>query len=283
MIKQKKYVHPSVYTKKYYLSDCTGFEEFKKSYGEDLEPRFKELIKHLKITKNMKVLDVGCGRGEMVLYVAKQGADSIGIDYSIDAIKLARLARDKKNKKLRNRMEFYIMNAKQMKFKDFTFDTIIITDVIEHLYDDELNAVFSEIYRVLKKNGILVIHTAPNKLFNEITYKYYSYPVSTFLVNFWNFITGKKYPNIAKPELLKTSSHKIMHVNEPTYFSLRDIFRKHKFKGSIVSSNITVKKKVLGLKDIIFNFVVFLHPFSKFFPLNILYGSDFISVLKISK
>lgn len=276
-------VDPSVYTREYYLTDCTGFEEFEKSYGEELEPRFKELIKYFKITKDMKVLDIGCGRGEMVLFTAKNKAIAYGIDYSKPAIQLANIVKNKQKKEIKNKMHFELMDAKGLKFGDSSFNLVILTDVVEHLYDDELDVVFSEIYRVLKKGGMLVVHTAPNKLFNEITYKYYSYPVSTFLVNFWNFTTRREYPNISKPELLRTSSHQIMHVNEPTYFSLRNLFKKHKFEGSIVSSNITAKKESLGIKDIIFNFFVFLHPFSKIFPFNVLFGSDFISILKINK
>lgn len=283
MHNQIKSVDPSVYTCEYYLTDCTGFEEFKKSYGEELEPRFKELVKYFKIIKDMKVLDVGCGRGEMILYAAKNKANAYGIDYSKSAIQLANMVKNKQEKEIKNRMNFNLMDAKKLKFGNSSFDLVILTDVVEHLYDNELDVVFSEIYRVLKKDGILVVHTAPNKLFNEITYKYYSYPVSTFLVNFWNFITRKKYPNIAKPELLRTSSHEIMHVNEPTFFILKNLFRKHKFDGSIMSSNITAKKQTLGIKDVLFNFFVFLYPFSKTFPLNVLFGSDFISVLKINK
>lgn len=276
-------VNPSVYTKKYYLTDCTGYAKFKKSFGSELDIHFQEVVKHFRIMPGMKVLDIGCGRGEMVLFAAKNNAIAYGIDYSKSAIELANIVKNKQAKEIKKKMNFRLMDAKKLKFTSSSFDLIILADVVEHLYDEELNVVFPEIYRVLKKDGMLVVHTAPNKLFNEITYRYYSYPISIFLVNFWNFITGKKYPNIAKPELLKTSSHEIMHVNEPTYFSLRNMFRKHKFKGSIVSSNITAKKRALGIKDVIFNFVVFLHPLSKFFPINVLYGSDFISILKINK
>jgi hypothetical protein len=71
-----------------------------------------------------------------------------------------------------------------------------------------------------------------------------------------------------------------MHINEPTYFSLKGLFKKYKFDGKLYSSNITVKKPIISKKDTLINIFVFLHPASKYFPLNILFGSDFISVLK---
>lgn len=272
-------VDPKVYTEKYYLSDCTGYEEFKKSLGDKLEPRFEEVIKFFSITPKMKILDIGCGRGEMVLFCARQGADAVGIDYSREAIKLAKFAQLKRSVKLRDKMQFYIMDAKKLKFENSSFDLVILTDVVEHLYPEELETVFIEVQRVLKKDGKLVVHTAPNKLFVDFGYKYYSYPLSCFLVSFWNFLTGKMYPNISKPKDLRTDSHAVMHINEPTFFSLRALYSKYNFRGSIASTNITAKKPELGLKDILFNFLVFAHPISRYFPVNIFLGSDFISVL----
>jgi len=51
MSKQKKSVHPSVYTKEYYLTDCMGYAEFQKSYGNQLEIRFQEVIKRFRIIR----------------------------------------------------------------------------------------------------------------------------------------------------------------------------------------------------------------------------------------
>lgn len=283
MHKQEISVNPSVYTKEYYLSDCTGFKEFKESYGDKLETRFLEVIKYFKVNPGTRVLDIGCGRGELVFFAARQGAQCIGIDYSVEAIKLAQLARSKKNKALRGSVKFYVMDAKKIRFRKNTFDIVILTDVVEHLYDHELKIVFQKIKNVLKRSGILIVHSAPNRIFNDFAYKYYCYPLSSFLVFAWNLFFKKKYPNIAMYSDLRTDSHARMHINEPTYFSLWKLFRENMFKGKIFSSNITVKKPLLSIKDYVFNFLVFLDPISRLFPLNILFGSDFICVLKNNK
>ncbi len=272
-------VSPSVYTKKYYLTDCTGYQEFHKSYGKELEVRFKELIKHFKIKPGQKVLDVGCGRGEMIFYAAKHGAEGVGVDYSKDSIGLAKLAQKKQSKLVQSKTKFLYMDAKKLKFKDNSFDLIIMTDVVEHLYPEELELAFKEIKRVLKPKGKLIIHTAPNKLFNDFFYRFYSYPVGSLITKFWNTINSSKYPNIASPSQIRTDSHLIMHINESTYFSLSSLFKKFKFEGSLESSNVTVRKPIFSSKDTIFNFLVFLDPISRKFPFNILCGSDFVSIL----
>jgi ubiquinone/menaquinone biosynthesis C-methylase UbiE len=274
-----KRVDPKVYTREYYLNDCTGFAEFKKSFGKILEPRFVELIKHFKIEPGTKVLDIGCGRGEMVFFAALGGAEAVGIDYSKDAIGLANLAKKKQSKTIQANTKFLLMDAKKLAFADSYFDLVILTDVVEHLYPKELDLTFKEIKRVLKNKGKVIIHTAPNKTFIDYFYKFYCYPVSTIIVLVWRLLTGKKYPNIAKTSDLRTDSHAIMHINEPTYFSLRKYFKKYNFTGKIISTNVTAIKPVLSFKDQLFNMVVFLHPLSKRFPFNVVSGSDFVSIL----
>ncbi len=271
-------VNPKVYTKKYYLTDCTGYKEFQESQGDKLEPRFKEIIKFLTSVKGKRVLDIGCGRGEMVLYCAKKGAIATGIDYSKEAIVLAKSIQKKKSKNIQKKTNFFVMDGKKLKFKDSFFDLVILTDVAEHLYSEELDIMFEEIKRVLKENGKLIVHTAPNKWFNDFGYRYYSYPLSTVLVFFWNLLFKGSYPNIARPKDLRTDSHAVMHINEPTYFSLKNLYKTHDFYGSIRSTNVTAKKPIISVKDTLFNLIVFLHPISTIFPFNIVFGSDFISL-----
>lgn len=276
-------VDPKVYTKEYYLTDCTGHEEFKASFGKKLDTSLTEIKKHIEVKQGMNILDVGCGRGEFVFYCASKGAKTIGIDYADASIELANFARAKQSVAIQKRTKFMKMDAKELKFPKSSFDLVIMTGVVEHLYPEELNIAFEKIRNVLKPDGELIVHTAPNKLFDDVAYRFYCYPMSSLITNLWNRFTKSKYPNIAPPQEIRKDSHKIMHINEPTYFSLYNLYKEFGFKGRIFSTNITVTKSPLSFKDRIFNFVVFFHPLSKYFPLNIIFGSDFISVLKNNK
>ena len=276
-----KRVDPSVYTKDYYLKDCSGFDEFKNSWGKNLEPRLEEIIKAIPSVKNAKVLDIGCGRGEMIFWAILSGAKkACGIDYSKDAIKLAKSALARQEKEIQRKSSFRLMDAKNLKYKDKSFDAVFMIEVLEHLYEYEQIQVFNEVNRVLKPDGFLFIHTAPSRWFNDYTYKYWCYPLSTVFVKLNNIITGNNYSNLKKPSKIRTQSHLTMHVAEPSFFQIQKLIDKTGFEGSIKSTNVTVNKPEISWKDQLFNFLIYLYPLSKHFPFNILWGNDYYAVLR---
>lgn len=273
-------VKPKHYTKEYYLASCTGYQEFIDSKGTNLEPRLEMITSKTPNINNSQILDIGCGRGELVYWSAYNGASkAIGIDYSESAISLANKARNSWEPMIRRKTEFKKMDAKKLEFKDESFDLVFLIEVLEHLYPEEQVAVLSEIRRILKRDGILVMHTAPSKFFIDYTYKYWCYPVGTILVRLNNLITGNNYTNIEHPNEVRDELDHILHVNEPEYYSLREMFGETGFKGTLSSTNITVSKPNISWKDKIFNFLVYLDPLSHWYPFNVIWGNDFFALL----
>lgn len=273
-------VKSSLYSKKYYLTSCSGYKEFRKKLGKSLEPRFRALISEIPVRKGMRVLDIGCGRGEMVFWAVNQEASAVGIDYSEDAVSLAKMAQKHQGKTARKLSEFYVMDAEELNFPEKSFDAVFLIEILEHLYPEQQSKVFMEIFRVLKEDGFVFLHTAPNRLFNDFAYRFWCYPLSTFVVSIWNFLNGKKYANISSPKKLRGKWERLMHVNEPDYRQLKNLFQKSGFLGELRSTNITIIKPELSWKDKLFNFLVYLYPLSKYFPFNLIWGNDFYAVLK---
>ncbi len=77
------------YSEDYYLNDCGGFDDFKKSNGKVIDQRLQDVFYLVNPSKDEKILDIGCGRGELTYALAATGADVIGVDYSEAAIKIA--------------------------------------------------------------------------------------------------------------------------------------------------------------------------------------------------
>jgi len=272
-------VNPSLYTKRYYLFACNGYGCFKKSYGKKLDAGLLRIIQNISIRKGQSVLDVGSGRGEVCFWAAGQGANAVGIDYSKEAVKLAQKARYMQSGSIKKRTRFLLMDAKKLSFSSNTFDLVFMIEVLEHLYPEEQKRVLLEIRRVLKNDGVLLLHTAPTKWFNDFTYRFWCYPVSWLLTNLWNGITGRKYPGLQPPKRIRGEYDKLLHVGESDYLSLRHLLRNTGFKGKIRSTNITVIKPFLSWKDALFNFLVYLYPLSNTFPFDVFWGNDLIAVL----
>lgn len=94
-----------------------------------------------------RVLDIGCGSGEMLEAMRGEGVEELfGIDRSILALNHLK------------RKEFiyaYLADATNLPFKDKVFDLVIILDVMEHLGDDF--SALKEAHRVLKPGGMMIM------------------------------------------------------------------------------------------------------------------------------
>lgn len=275
-----KTLNPKLYDKDYYLNICLGSDEFKKSGGKKLHPRLENLLKKLTITSTTKVLDIGCGRGDITLFISQKADQAIGIDYSKDAIELANSIKKNFPKTIQKKNEFKVMNAKKLEFPDNTFDLIICIDVLEHLYQPEVEEVMKEIKRVLKKDGILFLHTGTNKILYNYTYKYYTLPINKLLTKIDKVLSKKQYNSL--PNDPRTEEEKKQHVNEPTYFYLQKLKKRYKLEGKI-ETEIGYIKPVKNIKTQIYNFLIALYPISTIFPLNMLFGWIFIGKLKNKK
>lgn len=93
-----------------------------------------------------RVLDLGCGGGGMAKAIKHYRPDLevMGVDIIKEAIREA--------KKDDGGVEFMVMDAKKLRFKDNSFSAVVSFDVLEHIEDVKL--VLREAYRVLKPGGV---------------------------------------------------------------------------------------------------------------------------------
>src|SRR5450759_4490401 len=81
-----------LYTESYFMENATGHDEFKIFDGkfEQLIEKFQMVVNCLNLHQSDNLMDIGCGRGEMVIYHALNGGKATGVDFSDEAIKLAK-------------------------------------------------------------------------------------------------------------------------------------------------------------------------------------------------
>ena len=96
-----------------------------------------------------RVLEIGCGQGFNCFVFSKNKNNKvIGIDLSKNDIKIS--------KERYPNIEFSVMNAQDLKFKNNTFDTVYALDVLEHV--DNLNKTLDEVHRCIKRKGKFIIN-----------------------------------------------------------------------------------------------------------------------------
>lgn len=200
----------AIYHKEYFLEAVDGYKEFKDFDGtsECILDRYKRNINFINLSKNEKILEFGCGRGELVLFYRKQGFDSIGVDYSKEAIALAV---QKQNDLSIEGELFYCSSFENVQFKDESFDVIYASEFIEHISKHEFDQFLDICIKLLKPGGRVVFFTYPNTLLRK-----YGYPLIRLFKLVCKFQTTSKLMDDQLSE-----HYKEYHLNEQNFFVLR--------------------------------------------------------------
>lgn len=95
--------------------------------------------------ENGKILDVGCGSGEVLSIMKKVGWETYGVERDERAAKYAR----SKGLNVLNQ------DLRSIRFPDDYFDIVRMRSVLEHLH--QVSLILAEVHRILKKQGRLFL------------------------------------------------------------------------------------------------------------------------------
>jgi len=114
----------------------------------------EEMIENLDIPKGARVLDVGCGPGELTLSLLKKG-------YSVWAVDISQAMVDEAMRNINANgfpewKQVYVGDIEQLEFSDDSFDVVVAAGVIEYQQDDE--KALSEMQRILKKDSHVILN-----------------------------------------------------------------------------------------------------------------------------
>ncbi|WP_017260231.1 class I SAM-dependent methyltransferase [Pedobacter arcticus] len=155
-----------------------------------LYPDLKTLLNS---DKNTCILDIGCGNGYLTQQLLKDNFDAYGTDASEEGIMIAK-------RSFPNRFYIQDINSNELpkELADVRFNTIVSTEVIEHLYDPRNFIKFC--YRILQKEkGEIILSTPYHGYFKNlliaITNKFDHHVEPSWLgghIKFWSYKSLKK-------------------------------------------------------------------------------------------
>lgn len=140
-----------------------GWEEYYSSLDE-LPERLKKPVPFVVESLSLfecgdvrNVLDLGCGAGRHCIFLAKEGFNTVGIDFSKSSLKMAK--EWVKKEKIRN-VDFVCGTMTHLPFTRDFFDAVVSVSVIHHAIKSEITKAVREIHRVLRKKGLFLANLA---------------------------------------------------------------------------------------------------------------------------
>lgn len=132
---------------------CMPQRYFNKKYGlgavhSDLVYVYQTYFRHL---QNASILDVGCGSGRNLLYLAKMGHKVLGIDHNQSALERVKEIVHKEAL-LEADMQWHDLNQ-PLSLAPECYDLILSTVTLQFLNPLRIPALLTELQRTTKKNG----------------------------------------------------------------------------------------------------------------------------------
>ncbi|NWF87051.1 class I SAM-dependent methyltransferase [Candidatus Bathyarchaeota archaeon] len=107
-----------------------------------------------KENKTLRIFDLGCGAGRNLVYMASQGFEAHGMDMSQTGLDLTRKRLEKRN------LKAHVVKGDMhwLPYMNACFNVVICLFAIYHQKLEDIKVTISEIRRVLKKKGVLLVN-----------------------------------------------------------------------------------------------------------------------------
>lgn len=154
------------------------------SFGQDILWR-KKMADEAVDDKTRVVLDLAAGTGDSSKALIKKGNKVIGVDISVEMLKVA-------TKKLHKNFILLCASAYQLPFRDQSFDAVTCAFGIRNMHETE--KALREIKRVIKKGGKLLIleFSLPRGFFKK-PYLVYLKKFTPFIASFFSVRSAYEY------------------------------------------------------------------------------------------
>jgi 2-polyprenyl-3-methyl-5-hydroxy-6-metoxy-1,4-benzoquinol methylase len=172
----------------------------------------KAIREHSKNCKGLKILELGCGSGKASLTTGIEATYYL-VDVSRNALKTAEyLSKILKIKRVKTfRREVFDTN-----FEFDYFDIVVSIGLIEHYSSEDILRIFSEIKKVIKKEGVIFIgipnyKSLPYKKANLLKALDQKFKITKIIPGYRNH-SEKPYTEMEMKELINKSKLKVVRI-----------------------------------------------------------------------
>ncbi len=137
---------------------CAYFRKTGDSLEKAQDQKVDHLLRKLQLKKGMRMLDIGCGWGTLLIRAAKKyGVTGMGITLSENQCKHAKQAAKKAG--VEKQVKFKLLNYQDLAEQNEKFDRIISVGMFEHVGQNNHADYFKAVDTMLKPGSISVLHT----------------------------------------------------------------------------------------------------------------------------
>ncbi len=154
---------------------CAYFKTQEDSLKTAQLNKVAHILKKLNLSEGQRLLDIGCGWGELIISAAKKyGVKATGITLSEE--QFARVKERIKNEGLEASVDVHLIDYRELKRQKF--DRIVSVGMIEHVGKEFLSQYFQKVNELLEEGGLSVLHsiTSPREGGNDAWIDKYIFP-----------------------------------------------------------------------------------------------------------
>ena len=143
----------------------------------------------------MRVLDLGCGTGDLALDAIKKigaSGEVVGLDFSEKMLSFARKRYDKLGLNGSHRFQLVLKKAEELPIEPEPYDLVVSGFVLRNLYEN-IALILTGVYRALKPGGAISFLdiTEPE---NPVTRTIWRFYMNSVVALYGKILFGKDYP-----------------------------------------------------------------------------------------
>ena len=136
---------------------CAYFKNENESLGEAQLNKIHHLLKKLNLREGITLLVIGCGWGALLIEAAKlYKIKGLGITLSEEQFKAFKERIEKEN--LQDYLQVKLMDYRELEKSGLLFDRVVSVGMLEHVGRSNYDLFMKCVSKVLKKEGVFVLH-----------------------------------------------------------------------------------------------------------------------------